>query len=66
MKPSTIKAIIAIYAVGFWITFGASIAHNPQTESTKYGLTAVEKNNLEGIGCAFGWPLYWSYRTFNP
>lgn len=55
----------AIYALGFVLTFGAAWNHNPETQD--YPMSPAKcTNTVDAFGCAFMWPLYWSYRLFEP
>ena len=59
------KIIAITYIIGFVVTFGAAWNHNPET--TDYPMrSAQECNAADALLCASVWPLYWSFRLFQP
>lgn len=59
------KSCLIAYGIVAVATFGASWHHNPYTKDSVFS-SKDEMNCMSSIGCAALWPLYWSYRLFEP
>lgn len=62
MKPKLIIALASTYLLAAVITFGFAFNLEYEREDKMYS-SAAERNVARSLGCAIGWPLYWSVKA---
>lgn len=60
MAPKYIVSLVLLYVLIAIITFGCAF-NLEYTPSTSFSATGDRL--ISALGCAFGWPLYWSVKA---